>query len=176
VPDDFLFFISTGLRRPSKENAMNIVDAAKEVIDAWYERGVTACIVPIQALRKAVEDAEAEGQEPVNCEAIAKLFHDTYECLAPSFGYETRQETKHFDSTSPNGKLMIAVCEVMYLMTPPVAEGMMLVPITDCPNCNNDGAYHDRYGTVYQCQWCDLVPQSRYNQNKAMIAAAKVKS
>lgn len=40
----------------------------------------------------------------------AKLFHDTYERLAPQFGYETRQDTKEFDSNSPNGKLMIAVC------------------------------------------------------------------
>ncbi len=41
---------------------------------------------------------------------IAKLFHETYERLAPQFGYETRQDTKAFDPESPNGKLMIAVC------------------------------------------------------------------
>lgn len=41
---------------------------------------------------------------------IAKEFHDTYERLAPSFGYETRKDTKQFDPTSPNGRLMIAVC------------------------------------------------------------------
>ena len=40
----------------------------------------------------------------------ARLFHDTYERLAPSFGYETRKETRQFDPESPNGKLMIAVC------------------------------------------------------------------
>lgn len=40
----------------------------------------------------------------------AELFHDTYERLAPSFGYETRQDTKRFDPTSANGRLMIAVC------------------------------------------------------------------
>ena len=37
------------------------------------------------------------------------LFHDTYERLAPTFGYETREETRQFDPTSPNGALMIAV-------------------------------------------------------------------
>ena len=46
--------------------------------------------------------------------ALAKRFHDTYERLAPSFGYETRTETREFDPDSPNGRLMIAVCaEVM---------------------------------------------------------------
>lgn len=43
-------------------------------------------------------------------EQTARLFHDTYERLAPRFGYETRQDTKQFDPTSKNGKLMIAVC------------------------------------------------------------------
>ena len=46
----------------------------------------------------------------VDGEAIARHFHDTYERLAPSFGYETRPDTKAFDPTSANGRLMIAVC------------------------------------------------------------------
>ena len=41
---------------------------------------------------------------------LARRFHETYERLAPSFGYETRPDTKAFDPTSPNGRLMIAVC------------------------------------------------------------------
>lgn len=41
---------------------------------------------------------------------IAELFHNTYESLAPTFGYETREDTKEFDPESKNGKLMIAVC------------------------------------------------------------------
>jgi argininosuccinate lyase len=44
-------------------------------------------------------------------EQLAKFFHDTYESLAPSFGYETKKETRQFDSASSNGKLMIAVAE-----------------------------------------------------------------
>ena len=43
-------------------------------------------------------------------EEIARKFHDTYERLAPSFGYETRADTKAFDPESPNGRLMMAVC------------------------------------------------------------------
>ena len=41
---------------------------------------------------------------------LAILFHNTYERLAPSFGYETRLDTKSFDTNTPNGMLMIAVC------------------------------------------------------------------
>jgi hypothetical protein len=42
---------------------------------------------------------------------LAILFHNTYEKLAPSFGYETRLDTKLFETTTPNGMLMIAVCK-----------------------------------------------------------------
>lgn len=42
---------------------------------------------------------------------IARRFHEAYERLAPSFGYETRPDTKAFDENSPNGKLMAAVCQ-----------------------------------------------------------------
>ena len=41
---------------------------------------------------------------------LALVFHNTYEKLAPSFGYETRQDTKEFDFKSNNGRLMVAVC------------------------------------------------------------------
>ena len=47
----------------------------------------------------------------VNGLEIAKQFHETYERLAPSFGYETRKDTKAFDPNSPNGQLMTAVCQ-----------------------------------------------------------------
>ncbi len=43
----------------------------------------------------------------------AILFHDTYERLAPAYGYETRPDTKRFDPTSANGMLMIDVCAVV---------------------------------------------------------------
>lgn len=47
---------------------------------------------------------------PVEDEEVAERFHEVYERLAPRFGYETREDTKVFDPESPNGKLMIAVC------------------------------------------------------------------
>ena len=48
-------------------------------------------------------------------EALAKLFHETYESKSVEFGYKTREETaKPWDeipADHPNKKLMIAVCE-----------------------------------------------------------------
>lgn len=41
---------------------------------------------------------------------LATLFHETYERLAPNFGYTTRPEARNFDETTPNGQLMVAVC------------------------------------------------------------------
>lgn len=46
----------------------------------------------------------------MNEKELAILFHNTYESLAPLFGYKTRDDTKEFDPDTPNGKLMIAVC------------------------------------------------------------------
>lgn len=50
-------------------------------------------------------------QPPTDHAELARRFHDTYERLAPSFGYETRPDTKAFDPESPNGRLMTAVCK-----------------------------------------------------------------
>ena len=46
-------------------------------------------------------------------EKVAFLFHNTYEGLAPKFGYETRKDTKAFDNKSQNGQLMIATCKAV---------------------------------------------------------------
>ena len=40
-----------------------------------------------------------------------EMFHNTYEMLAPKYGYETRGDTKQLDFDSPNGKLMYATIE-----------------------------------------------------------------
>lgn len=42
---------------------------------------------------------------------LALMFHEIYERLAPEYGYETRAETRSFDPDTPNGRLMVAVCE-----------------------------------------------------------------
>ncbi len=46
---------------------------------------------------------------------LAEKFHRLYEANAPVYGYKTRPETRNFDPDSPNGKLMIKVCEEIYL-------------------------------------------------------------
>lgn len=45
-----------------------------------------------------------------NSKELAEKFHNLYERLAPSYGYETRLDTRVFDPESKNGQLMIAVC------------------------------------------------------------------
>ena len=57
-------------------------------------------IIPQDQPKQTIEEVE-----------LAIKFHDTYEALAPSFGYETREETKQFSTDTPNGKLMIEVCK-----------------------------------------------------------------
>ena len=49
----------------------------------------------------------------MNALELAILFHHTYERLAPNVGYDTRVETRIFDPESPNGELMLAVCEMI---------------------------------------------------------------
>lgn len=49
--------------------------------------------------------------ETAQATALAIKFHEVYERLAPDFGYATREETRQFDTTTPNGRLMIAVCK-----------------------------------------------------------------
>jgi len=50
---------------------------------------------------------------PWTAEGLAKLFHETYERLAPQFNYKTRVESAvpWEDVPENNRKLMIAVCE-----------------------------------------------------------------
>ena len=50
--------------------------------------------------------------QPSSAEALAKIFHQTYERLAPKFGYKTREESARPWEEVPeeNKKLMIAVC------------------------------------------------------------------
>ncbi len=49
----------------------------------------------------------------MDAEFMAKLFHDTYEKLAPDFGYKTREASAKpwFEIPENNRKLMIAVAE-----------------------------------------------------------------
>ena len=51
----------------------------------------------------------------MDAEKLAQRFHEIYESLAPSFGYETREESRKPWGEVPeeNKRLMIAVCRVV---------------------------------------------------------------
>ena len=74
---------------------------------------------------------------------LAKLFHQVYEDLAPSFGYETRIETKEFDENSKNGKLMIATCKAIL----PEIKASQLDAIVS-PHTKKFEEWLDRYFTM----------------------------
>ena len=88
-----------GLRAENERQAHQIAEQDKSLAIAYQYRSEV--------------DAENErlrtALDPSRSAEVARLFHDTYERLAPTFGYETREDTRQFDPTSPNGALMIAV-------------------------------------------------------------------
>ena len=55
------------------------------------------------------------AEQAAIAEDLARCFHETYELLAPSFGYETRKESAKPWEEVPdkNKRLMIAVCETL---------------------------------------------------------------
>jgi hypothetical protein len=79
----------------------------QNIIDNWLEKNGDPEITK-QVEQEAKELCEQETLE--EAAELALVFHNTYEKLAPSFGYETRQDTKEFDFKSNNGRLMVAVC------------------------------------------------------------------
>jgi len=60
-----------------------------------------------------VSNCYTSKPKELDWEKVAFLFHNTYEGLAPKFGYETRKDTKAFDTKSQNGQLMIATCKAV---------------------------------------------------------------
>ena len=63
--------------------------------------------------RKPMNELKTLQEDSIKDIELARLFHDTYERLAPDFGYETREDTKQFDPFSNNGRLMIEVCRIV---------------------------------------------------------------
>ena len=102
---------------------------------AWQEKYAQALNAKCPHCHKRgldqIEIERATDQPPerlgAGAETLARAFHEAYERLAPSFGYETRTETRDFDPTTKNGRLMVAVCdEIMRRAlgtTDPASEG-----------------------------------------------------
>lgn len=75
-----------------------------------------------QLLGNSQQPGASRRQIMPDAEAIARLFHEAYERLAPAFGYETREETRVPWEEVPehNRHLMIAAAsEVLALLFPP---------------------------------------------------------
>ena len=58
---------------------------------------------------------ESEFSELLYAEQLAEIFHNTYEKLAPKFGYKTREASAvAWDDVPENNKrLMIATCKAL---------------------------------------------------------------
>lgn len=82
------------------------INCARTVPDALDPKA--ACI--LENVRDKFDELFAVPVAGDAGEALARQFHEIYERRAPEFGYETRTETREFDPTTPNGRLMIAVC------------------------------------------------------------------
>lgn len=87
----------------------------QKALDELIDNGETACVFEIggsDIIRSALQLAIALQPRPIE---VAKLFHDTYETLAPTFGYETRPETKVSWDELPedNKQLMINTVEIV---------------------------------------------------------------
>lgn len=75
--------------------------------------GVTHLITePCETCRQAVKEFAVE-REFENADSLAKFFHDTYEGIAPDYGYKTREESAvpWSDVPDKNKALMIDVAD-----------------------------------------------------------------
>jgi hypothetical protein len=61
----------------------------------------------------------------LTAELLARTFHDSYERLAPSFGYDTRDDSRQPWEQVPeqNRKLMVATAEAVIAQLGLVASG-----------------------------------------------------
>jgi Lar family restriction alleviation protein len=84
----------------------NWVFSKNKAIEAWNARADLAA-------------PEQSAGEVADSEQLAQMFHETYERLAPSFGYETRKSSAKpwADVPENNKRLMIAVCREIQAAT-----------------------------------------------------------
>lgn len=111
--------------------------------------------------------------EDVAGEELARRFHETYERLAPEYGYETREDTKAFDPESPNGKLMIAVCKE--ITKPTDGETCEDPTCFKTPNCAGTKLVADRVIDKLIERNAEYVSlQTKLDEKDTMINIAKV--
>jgi len=124
---------------------------------------ITDIITGIPVVRKEVPLAPVspakQGHGAAN---LARRFHETYERLAPNFGYETRKESAKpwADVPERNKNLMIAVCAEILSAAPvspeaastPVGYVTEVHPDPKPPSCSYCGA--EMVPERYKCLSC----------------------
>jgi len=90
-------------------SAVSFFFNAPDDIEVWSAR---ECL-KAEFGEEVVEELKEFFGDPGLSEAhkMAIKFHNTYESLAPQYGYVTNPATRKFDHLSANGKLMIATCQ-----------------------------------------------------------------
>jgi hypothetical protein len=96
-----------------------------------YDRSPESCpycaAIRVEAVLRAFPAGSGPQQdgERLTPEALAQRFHETYERLAPEFGYETRTPSAKPWNEVPeqNRNLMIAVCREILRSGGPTPEG-----------------------------------------------------
>lgn len=112
--------------------------------------------------KKTTKPKQQKAKKPNAALALAMLFHDTYERLAPKFGYKTRDDTKEFIPNGPNGKLMVAVAkEVLASIPKPPPEK---IPITE--------ADHEKWFYNLDAKHFKLLAQE-WNEQKLKLKLVK---
>jgi hypothetical protein len=93
---------------------------------------------------------------------LAERFHETYERLAPQFGYVTRPDTRAFDPSLPNGRLMVAVCaEILAALAQGASDRAeaQQAARSEAPALTDEmidaavEAFHARRGSGYREDW-----------------------
>lgn len=96
-----------------RDRAWRECSKAQDESSVWFNKRAAAegRAAKERSGRLAAEARLAEVEQALQPERLAVLFHDTYENLAPLFGYETRRESAvPWDQVpEPNRLLMIEV-------------------------------------------------------------------
>jgi Restriction alleviation protein Lar len=119
---------------------------------------------PYNALPAAAPPATQTG-DVRKAEQLAQQFHEAYERLAPSFGYETRKASAKPWAEVPenNRKLMIAVCAEILASAAPTPEPTGADEIVE------------RCATAAQNSWSDVAERGTCEYASGVIRALKGK-
>lgn len=145
--------------RHAQESYLHNIPIFDEAADA-----ITALRTKLAETEGELAEAKAHlsALETVEPRFLAWCFHEAYERLAPDFGYVTRPESRSWDETSTNAKLMIAVAaDVMRGLRPKGAASQPTVQqsiVRKCPMCGAVGFTPEHSATMTD----DGIPPPRY--------------